>query len=130
MQTELLTDFDVVWKVYPRKVGKKKAREVWKKLNPSAAMVQTMLATLTWQVKQPAWMKDGGAYVPHLATWLNQERWDDEPFFTTERRNGHALSVDDRDHAARIQAQKDEERPFNLRELADEYYRTHPWVKR
>ena len=133
MQTELLTGFDVVWTVYPRKVGKKKAREVWTKLNPSAERVQKMLATLAWQVKQPAWVKDGGAYVPHFATWLNQERWDDEPFFTTERQpsmNGLALSEDDRDHVARIQAQKEEQRTINLRELADEYYKTHPWVKR
>ena len=25
------------------------------------------------------WKKDGGQFIPHPATWLNQEGWDDEP---------------------------------------------------
>ena len=29
--------------------------------------------------KQSAqWQKDGGQYIPHPATWLNQQRWEDE----------------------------------------------------
>lgn len=83
---ELLTDFDLFWQAYPRKVGKKKARQVWAKLRPDADMVQRMIDALAWQVKQPSWVKDGGSYVPHPTTWLHEERWDDEPFFTTERR--------------------------------------------
>jgi DNA replication protein DnaC len=28
--------------------------------------------------KSPQWTKDGGQFIPHAATWLNQERWNDE----------------------------------------------------
>ena len=28
-------------------------------------------------------MRDNGQFIPHPATWLNQERWDDEPDFTS-----------------------------------------------
>jgi hypothetical protein len=38
-----------------------------------------MLAALAWQVQQPDWLKDGGQFVPHPSTWLNQGRWQDEP---------------------------------------------------
>lgn len=77
--TEIVSDFDLVRQAYPRKVGKGAARKVWGKLQPDAATVQKMLDALAWQRTQPQWAKDGGQFIPHLATWLNQERWDDEP---------------------------------------------------
>lgn len=77
---EIVSDFDLVWQAYPRKVGKGAARKVWAKLRPSSETVQQMLDALVWQVTQPQWIKDGGQFIPHLATWLNQERWEDEPF--------------------------------------------------
>lgn len=86
MKTDpVLTDFDLFWQAYPRKVGKKKARIAWTKARPDTETVQKMLDALAWQVNQPQWTKDGGAYVPHPTTWLNEERWDDEPFHTLER---------------------------------------------
>lgn len=82
---ELLTDFDLFWQAYPRKVGKKRARQAWLKLKPDTATVQKMLDALAWQVNQPQWTKDGGMYVPHPSTYLQQERWDDEPFFSAAK---------------------------------------------
>ena len=76
---ELVTDFDRVWTRYPKRVGKGAARKVWAKLQPDTALVQQMLDALIWQRTQPGWLKDGGQFIPHLATWLSQERWDDEP---------------------------------------------------
>jgi hypothetical protein len=75
-----LTDFDTVWAYYPRKVGKGAARKAFAKISPSAELVQKMLDAIKWQRNQPQWQKDSGAFIPHLATWLHQERWDDEPF--------------------------------------------------
>lgn len=37
-----------------------------------------MLAALAQQKKSPQWVKDGGEFIPHPATWLNQGRWQDE----------------------------------------------------
>ena len=77
--SELVTDFELVWKSYPRRVGKGAARKAWAKLQPDTALVQQMLDALNWQRHQPQWLKDGGTFIPHLSTWLNQERWSDEP---------------------------------------------------
>ncbi|MFN0314758.1 MAG: hypothetical protein ACKVQA_06960 [Burkholderiales bacterium] len=77
--SELVTDFDVFWAAYPRKTAKGAARKAWAKLAPDAATVQKMLDALNWQRNQPQWMKDGGQYIPMPATYLNQERWEDEP---------------------------------------------------
>lgn len=72
-----LSDFDVCWAAYPRKTGKGAALKAWQRQKPDRAVV---LAALDWQRTQPQWVKDGGQYVPHMATWLNQRRWEDEPF--------------------------------------------------
>lgn len=76
---EIVTDFELVWRAFPRKVGKGAARKVWAKLRPDTALVQQMLDTLAWQVHQPQWTKESGQYIPHFQTWLRQERWTDEP---------------------------------------------------
>ena len=70
------SDFLRFWMEYPRKVGKGAAWKSWQQLCPDAGAV---LTALTWQRLRPEWTKDGGAFVPHPATWLNQRRWEDEP---------------------------------------------------
>jgi hypothetical protein len=73
--------FDEFWASYPRKVGKGEARKCFDKAIQKTTLTR-MLATIAWQRHTPQWLKNGGAYVPHPATWLNGERWDDEPFET------------------------------------------------
>lgn len=73
------------WALYPRRAGKKNARKAWRALNPSPALVDRMIQALDWQVRQPQWTKDGGAFIPYPATWLNGERWADEPPARTVR---------------------------------------------
>lgn len=71
-------DFDVFWNLYPRKTAKAKAKEAFTKaskksnfdFNVIIASVQKHIRySKQWQDKQ---------YVPHAATWLNGERWEDE----------------------------------------------------
>lgn len=73
-------DFMRVWQAYPRKVAKGAARKAFERLAPDADLVARMLETLAWQRRTPQWLENGGVFIPHLATWLNQERYDDEPF--------------------------------------------------
>ena len=70
--------FAAFWNEYPRKVGKTKCFDVWKKLKPSAELVEKIMAAVMAQKQTAQWQKDGGAYIPHPTTWLNQGRWDDE----------------------------------------------------
>jgi uncharacterized protein YdaU (DUF1376 family) len=68
------------WTAYPRKVSKAEAWKAWQKLAVDAVLVDRMTRALEWQCQQPGWLKDGGRFVPHPATWLNGRQWEDEPF--------------------------------------------------
>jgi hypothetical protein len=74
--SEYPADFLTAYAAYPRKVGKAEAAKVWTRQKPD---LSTVVSALAWQSKQPDWTKDGGQFVPHMATWLNQRRWEDEP---------------------------------------------------
>lgn len=67
--------FEAFWALYPRRVGKLLARSSWEKHKPPLELVK---AALAWQGKSEQWTKDGGQFIPHPATWLNQHRWEDE----------------------------------------------------
>jgi hypothetical protein len=68
------------WTAYPRKVSKAEAWKAWQKIPVDATLVARMTRALEWQCQQPGWLKDGGRFVPHPATWLNGRQWEDEPF--------------------------------------------------
>lgn len=70
-------DFLRFWEAYPRKTGKGEAAKAFARQKPS---LEAVLSALKWQVNQPGWTKDGGQFIPHASTWLNQRRWEDEPF--------------------------------------------------
>ena len=71
--------FERFWAAYPRKVGKGKAQESFKKIKPSEELTKRMLDAVNAQMKSAQWQEDGGRYIPNPATWLNQSRWEDEP---------------------------------------------------
>lgn len=71
-----ISSFESFWKAYPKKVGKDKALESWKK---QTVDLDVVLKALEWQVKTEQWTKDGGQFIPNPATYLNQGRWKDEP---------------------------------------------------
>ena len=68
--------FDDFWQQYPVKKGKEAARKAWKKI--PLPVVPEIMTALAEQVEQPSWVKDGGKFIPHPATWLNNKRWEDE----------------------------------------------------
>ena len=70
--------FEVFWIAYPRKIAKKKAFEVFSRIKPSEEKLATILSALEEQKSSDQWIKDKGNFIPYPATWLNQERWNDE----------------------------------------------------
>lgn len=72
--------FNLFWAKYPKKVAKGAARKAWVKLRPTPELLETILKALSWQVHQDQWQRDGGQFIPYPASYLNQERWSDEPF--------------------------------------------------
>lgn len=71
--------FEAFWAAYPKKRSKGQARKAWAKLRPDAALQERIAAALTLWVRSPEWTRDGGQYIPHPATWLNGEGWEDQP---------------------------------------------------
>ena len=86
MNAKTSESFDAFWAAYPRKVGKGKARRVWARLRPAQPLLSEIMDAIDWQKKSVQWTKDGGQFIPHPATWLNQERWSDEPMLVQETR--------------------------------------------
>lgn len=80
--------FDDFWTLYPRHVGKKRARIMWDRINPSLYQ-QILVAVVQWR---PVWLdREDDEYIPHPATWLYGERWDDElPAAYRRRAASHA----------------------------------------
>ena len=70
--------FDQFWSVYPRKEAKAKAKTAFEKIKPDEELLLKMIDAVEKQKKTDQWTRDGGQYIPHPATWLNQRRWEDE----------------------------------------------------
>lgn len=71
--------FAEFWSAYPRKTARANAVKAFAALSPDADILAAILAALAAQRTWDGWTKDGGKYIPHPATWLNAERWKDEP---------------------------------------------------
>jgi len=72
-----MTDtFDQFWKLYPRKIAKKHASQMWKRL--TKAQQDKALGTIGNHIQQ--WAKELRAddKIPHAGTWLNGWRFDDD----------------------------------------------------
>lgn len=79
--------FDDFWGAYPRKTGKATARRAWDtatRKHPPGSIMGGLAANL------PDLRSRAPQFVPHAATWLNGERWHDEPVTATSGRQGPA----------------------------------------
>lgn len=78
--------FEEFWQLYPRKVAKKDARKMWARLSESQKTIA--LQALPLHVK--VWNAEGREphQIPHAATWINGERFEDELEMPGPRVNG------------------------------------------
>ena len=70
--------FERFWSAYPKKVGKGDARKAFLKVNPSDALLGRMVTAVAAASASYQWQKNKGQFIPNPATWLNQQRWEDE----------------------------------------------------
>lgn len=75
----LASMFARFWAVYPRKEAKQTALKAFTKINPDESLLETILSAVERFKNSAQWQEDGGQYVPHPSTFLNQRRWEDEP---------------------------------------------------
>jgi len=73
-----MVNFSLFWSAFPKKKAKGDAEKAFKKLNPDEGLMSTLLSAIEKAKKSDDWLKDGGKFIPHPATWLNGQRWEDE----------------------------------------------------
>jgi hypothetical protein len=70
-----LSEFELFWKTYPRKAAKGAAKKAW----AAAARKVPPQVILAGAERFSRDVNRQDEFTPHPATWLNQERWDDDP---------------------------------------------------
>lgn len=70
--------FDEFWKAYPRKSSKGSAKKAWKRIAPTQELFDKIMSALAAAKNCEQWKKERGQFIPYPATWLNQERWEDD----------------------------------------------------
>lgn len=75
---ENMQRFEMFWSEYPNKKAKSVAQKSWYKINPDEKLFSAIMDGLKKAKCSQQWVKDGGQFVPHPSTWLNQQRWNDE----------------------------------------------------
>ena len=70
--------FEIFYKAYPNKKNVKTARTRWEKMKVTPELFAAIMEGLERAKNSQEWGKDGGAYIPYPATWLNGEGWKNE----------------------------------------------------
>ena len=94
-EPEIPEPFDAFWELYPRKVAKPKAERAWRKVTDDGAV---MAGLACWNAYWKS--RDDPRFVPYPATWLNDERWNDDPPPIRANGNGHRQSGSEWDRSA------------------------------
>jgi hypothetical protein len=85
--------FEDFWTLYPRRLAKKDAVKAWTRMSHKAR-VDALTALVDWR---RVWLARGEIeFIPHPATWLNGERWEDE--LPTNNTPTHASHVPAKPH--------------------------------
>ena len=84
-------EFEAIWKAYPRKVGKGAAAKQWAKARRSHSFEE-----IARPLAEFCRLREGGdqQFTPHLATWLHQERWNDEQGHAVNRRPNSSEDIE------------------------------------
>lgn len=81
--TEIEKEFEQLWKIYPRKMGKKKAFDSYKKARKVKKIpYETIQDGLYRYIRYLEQQETEESYIQHGSTWFNQEKWQDE-YITT-----------------------------------------------
>lgn len=82
--------FEQFWAAYPRKVGKGNARQAWQKIKMTDDLFNSILNAVEQQKQWEQWQRDNGQFIPHPATWLNQQRWEDLGIIVPKKKSKYA----------------------------------------
>lgn len=77
LKFDVKSAFATFWKLYPRKVGKAAAEKKFATKCKDQKTFELIIASTGDHIAH-AWNLAEMNFIPHAATWLNQERWNDE----------------------------------------------------
>lgn len=72
-----MDDFDLFWKVYPKKLNKGDARKAWNEIAYLRPHIDKLVKAVENAKASEQWKEQRGKYIPYPATWLRGERWED-----------------------------------------------------
>lgn len=72
------TEFEILWDLYPRKIGKPKAFKAYEKARKSGATFEDVKQGIEAYNRQIEALKTNTEYIKHGSTWFNNEGWKDE----------------------------------------------------
>ena len=81
------SDFERFWAVYPRRQGKGAAKKAWDKADVDGPSLVRFAEKFASDPNLPTDKK----FIPLPATWLNQERWGDDPYPPRNYESGNWL---------------------------------------
>lgn len=83
--------FESLWKLYPKKMGKKKAFESYKKAIKTGATDEEIKEGIEAYNKQIEYKKTDDKFIKHGSTWFGNESWNDE-YDTNIKSSGYDTS--------------------------------------
>jgi hypothetical protein len=98
--------FSRFWEAYPNKVGKRAAEAAYDRALKRISGPDppgSILAGLDRANSSRKWREEP-EFIPHPTTWLNQDRWDDQPTEPQQPRQAHERPHTDQRQAARSEA--------------------------
>lgn len=123
---QLEEDFEKLWKLYPRKEGKKKAFEAYKRAIKNGTTnkeIQTGIVNYLTQIRVQRTNKQ---YIKQGSTWFNGECWTDEYNVGQERSPVNPKTVPSSAPAERTVADLEREQRESRRDAFPMQYKNHP----
>jgi hypothetical protein len=84
---------------YPKKRARGRAEMAFKKINPSPELLEKMIQAVELQKQSVDWLKDGGQFIPHPASWLNAKMWEDGVDVVRQPEINRANIIDEKNRA-------------------------------
>ena len=74
----ILSEFETLWKLYPRKIGKPKALKAYQKARKNGVSFEEVKQGIENYNAEIKAKQTGSEYIKHGSTWFNNESWNDE----------------------------------------------------
>ena len=123
---QLEEDFEKLWKLYPRKEGKKKAFEAYKRAIKNGTTNKENQTGIVNYLTQIRVQRTNKQYIKQGSTWFNGECWNDEYNVGQERSPVNPKTVPSSAPAERTVADLEREQRESRRDAFPMQYKNHP----